>query len=250
MDKVLIITNNDNVWLKPAWSKVINSNDHNFEFNFITLPERKINKMNPLIYYFQNFGFKNVILLSFFSVIRMTKFYKVNKNTFRNDITMNLNSFDIEMIEKKLKDFKPSIVFITCSYIIPKQLINFSKDTSWFNKHASILPNGKGVFPYVYNTIDGLQQGISFHYVTEFIDAGDIVYLENIDSKKTMVAFYKEIYDNFDNYFLKFCKNLKLNVRHKQESNGSYYSYPDKKVLKTFYKAGGKIINLKDIINE
>tara|TARA_X000000368_G_C22997660_1_gene697425 strand:- start:661 stop:1413 length:753 start_codon:yes stop_codon:yes gene_type:complete len=250
MEKVLIITNNDNVWLKPAWSKVINSSDNTLKFNLITLPEKKINKMNPLIYYFQNFGIKNFILLALFSVLRMIKFYKTNKNTFTKDITMNLNSFDIEMIEKKLKDFKPSIVFITCSYIIPAQLLNLNRETSWFNKHASLLPNGKGVFPYIYNTIDGLQQGISFHYVTESIDSGDIVYLENIDLKKTMVAFYKEIFDNFDEYFLKFYKNFKSNVRYKQEGKGSYYSFPNKKVLKTFYKAGGKIINLKDIINE
>ena len=42
MVKILIITNNDSVWLKPAWSKLINSKLKQFEYSLITLPEKKI----------------------------------------------------------------------------------------------------------------------------------------------------------------------------------------------------------------
>ncbi len=42
MKKILVITNNDSVWLKPAWVNVINSVHNQFEFNLITLPEKKI----------------------------------------------------------------------------------------------------------------------------------------------------------------------------------------------------------------
>ena len=31
---------------------------------------------------------------------------------------------------------------------------------------------------------------------------------------------------------------------------GSYYSYPDKHVLKKFYEAGGKVVSVKDIFSE
>ena len=65
-----------------------------------------------------------------------------------------------------------------------------------------------------------------------------------------MVDFYKEIYDNFDKYFMKFYKNLEENVRHKQHQQGSYYTYPDKNVLKNFYRAGGKVVSMKDIFSE
>lgn len=247
MKKILIISNNDSVWLKPAWAKVINSDNNLFEFNLITLPEKKLKNMNPAVYYFRSFGAKNFIFLSIFSIVRNIKFYKTNKKTFSKDICMKLNFFDIDAIEGKIRDFEPDIVFITCSYIIPKKLLQINDDILWFNKHASLLPDGKGVFPYIYNTINGFQQGITFHYVSEYVDSGDIVYFENINHKKTMVDFYKEIYDSFDEYFMKFYKNLKANVKHKQSGHGSYFSYPDKKELKKFYKAGGKIISFKDI---
>ena len=59
MKKILVITNNDSVWLKPAWVKVINSKHNQFEFNLITLPEKKIKNMNPALYYFRTFGLRN-----------------------------------------------------------------------------------------------------------------------------------------------------------------------------------------------
>ena len=59
-----IITNNDNIWLKPAWSKLIELKPKFLNFNFVTLPEKKIYNKNPIFYYLSNFGLKNVILLS------------------------------------------------------------------------------------------------------------------------------------------------------------------------------------------
>lgn len=250
MKKILVITNNDSVWLKPAWAKVINSEYKQFEFNLITLPNIKIKNMNPAVYYFRSFGLKNFLFLAIFSIVRNIKFYRTNKKTFNKEISLNLNFFDIDAIRNKIIDFKPDMVFITCSYIIPKELLKVNENISWFNKHASLLPHGKGVFPYIYNKINGFEQGISFHYVLESIDTGDIVYFERINLKRTMVDFYKEIYDNFDKYFMEFYKNLKRNVRQKQYEPGSYYSYPDKNILKKFYKAGGKIITMKDIFSE
>ena len=182
--------------------------------------------------------------------LRQIKFYKTNKKAFSKDRSMNLNFFDEDMIEKKILTFKPDIIFITCSYIIPEKLLQVNNDILWFNKHASLLPDGKGVFPYIYNIINGFDQGISFHYVSKSIDSGDLVYFEKISPKRSMVDFYKDIYDNFDKYFMKFYKNLEENVRHKQQGKGSYYSYPDKHVLKKFYEAGGKVVSVKDIFSE
>ena len=93
MKKILIISNNDSVWLKPAWAKVINSDNNLFEFNLITLPEKKLKNMNPAVYYFRSFGAKNFIFLSIFSIVRNIKFYKTNKKTFSKDICMKLNLF-------------------------------------------------------------------------------------------------------------------------------------------------------------
>ena len=247
--KILVITNNDAVWLKPAWSKLFVAGSKHFEINFITLPEKKIKNKNPLLYYFVNFGFLNFILLSIFSVARILKYYKSSKNTFKSEVSTNLKSFNTEIIENKISQFKPDFIFITCSYIIPKQLIDFNSNIMWFNKHASLLPDARGVYPYIYNKINEKKQGLTFHYVNENIDDGDIVYSEEINESISMVDFYKQIYNNFDNYFLKFYDNYLKNVRKSQMNPGSYYSYPNRKTIKNFFDKEGKIILLRDFLN-
>ena len=88
-EKILVITNNDAVWLKPAWSKLFVAGSKHFEINFINF-QKKIKNKNPLLYYFVNFGFLNFILLSIFSVARILKYYKSSKNTFKSEVSTNL----------------------------------------------------------------------------------------------------------------------------------------------------------------
>lgn len=249
MKNILVITNNDNIWLKPAWSKLLELKPKFLNFNFVTLPEKKIYNKNPIFYYLSNFGLKNVILLSIFSIIRLFKNFRKNKITFNKTTTLNLKFLDVKLLKDKIKEFNPDLIFITCSYIIPKELIEFDSNLPWFNKHASILPSSKGVFPYIYNQINENKQGLSFHYVTESIDSGDIVLIKEIKDSGSMVDFYIEIYDNFDQHFVEFYKNFEKNIKSKQRPGGSYFSYPNKIDMKKFYKKGGKVIKFKDIFN-
>ena len=85
--------------------------------------------------------------------------------------------------------------------------------------------------------------------MNENIDDGDIVYSEEINESISMVDFYKQIYNNFDNYFLKFYDNYLKNVRKSQMNPGSYYSYPNRKTIKNFFDKEGKIILLRDFLN-
>ena len=247
--KLLVITNDDNIWLKPAWGKVLKSKKNNLNFKFITVPEKKIQNKNALFYYYSVFGPLSFLMLSILSVIRVIKFMRLKNNTFSKENTIKLESFSVSKIKKIITEYKPDIIFITCGYIIPEELINFQKNITWINKHSSLLPEAKGVFPYIYNKINKNRQGITFHYVLETIDTGDIVYIQEIKSTESMVSFYKEICDNFDFYFDKFFKNHELNIKEPQISGGNYFSYPNKKIMKKFFDSGGKIITLKDIVS-
>lgn len=64
-----------------------------------------------------------------------------------------------------------------------------------------------------------------------------------------MVMFYKEVYNNFDRYFIEFFKNYELGIKHSQISKGTYFTYPDKKTINNFQKLGGKVIVLEDLLN-
>ena len=52
--KFLVITNNDNVWLKPSWARVIKKLEEEFEFFIITVPEKKIKNKQSKNLFFDN----------------------------------------------------------------------------------------------------------------------------------------------------------------------------------------------------
>ncbi len=247
--KFLLITNNDNVWLKPSWSKVIKKLNNEFEFFVITVPEKRIDNKHSAYYYLLSFGILNFVLLGIFSTLRLFKYFRSNKKVINKNNSIDLKYFEYKTIQKYINEYKPDYIFISCSYIIPKNLLSESKKNTWFNKHASLLPKAKGVFPFIYNYINNDKQGISFHYVTNEIDSGDIIFSKEIDINTSMVSFYKDIYNNFDKYFIEFFKNYESGVAVKQSSSGTYYSYPNRKIIKKFQKLGGKIILFKDLIN-
>ena len=159
---------------------------------------------------------------------------------------VSLKSFDIKKLKKEIKLIKPDLIIITCSYIIPEELLNVSKKSKWINKHASLLPLTKGLFPFVWNVIHNRSQGISFHEVTKEIDSGSIIYQEEITEQQSMVAFYKDIYFSFEKYFYNFISSFEKNIQI-ENHGGDYFSIPNKKDLKLFKNKGGKIITFKDI---
>ena len=129
-------------------------------------------------------------------------------------------------------------MFISCSCIIPNELLQI-KGVKWINKHASLLPETRGIFPYIWNVILERKQGISFHEVSDTIDTGDVIYQEEIKNSTSMTDFYKKIYDNFDKYFELFLLNYSTqNLKQNKEKN--YYSLPTKDDMKKFKRNSGK----------
>ena len=71
MQKVLIISNKDSIWLIPSWKKVVKkfSKDINF-VEIVYLPEKlkNFNFFQSIIYYLNMFGLFSFTLLSLFSL--------------------------------------------------------------------------------------------------------------------------------------------------------------------------------------
>ncbi len=248
--KILVITNDDNVWLLPAWYKVLKKHDNHIVFKkILTVPDKlaNLNEVQKYNYYLKIFGIINFILLGIFFLLNVLKNINIKKNIAKHAVLEKLSSFDIERISLEIKNNKPDIVFITCGYIIPNKLLDINKDILWINKHASLLPQTKGLFPYIWNVVNNKKQGISFHKVTKNIDEGEIVYQEQITEKQSMVSFYKEIYYSFDKYFFKFLNSLN-NHSILKNTSGDYHSLPTKKDMEIFNNNGGKIIKMKDLL--
>ena len=114
-----------------------------------------------------------------------------------------------------------------------------------------MLPEGRGLFPYMRIFTDNIQPGITFHEVIKDIDAGVIYHQKRIDNSHltSMVKFYKFI---FDNYYLEL-NNCLINIRNDKivtnNFDNSYFSLPNDNNLKEFKQSNGSLIKASDFLN-
>jgi len=66
------------------------------------------------------------------------------------------------------------ILLLSWKYLLPSELINLPK-VGALNLHYSLLPQFRGVYPVNWSIIEGNKlTGITFHFVNEEIDGGDV----------------------------------------------------------------------------
>ncbi|SEV91642.1 methionyl-tRNA formyltransferase [Halobacterium jilantaiense] len=82
-----------------------------------------------------------------------------------------------ECIEKLEPDFLVSAGF---DHIIPPEVLQIP-DSGAINLHPSYLPHNKGVNPDVWSIIEDRPAGVSIHYMTPEVDAGDLIARERVD---------------------------------------------------------------------
>ncbi len=97
---------------------------------------------------------------------------------------------------KTILDWKPDLI-VTCAYgqIIPNILLDTPKYHA-INVHASLLPKLRGGAPIHHAIIDGYQKtGITIMYMSEKMDAGDILAQEEIEitSHDTMGSLHDKL---------------------------------------------------------
>ena len=106
--------------------------------------------------------------------------------------------FKNEKLLKEIKKLNPDVA-IVCSfnYLLPKELYLIPKYGT-FNIHPSLLPNYRGANPYSHVILNKeTQTGVTFHYMDEHFDTGDIVLQKTVSilSTDTMGTLFKRLND-------------------------------------------------------
>lgn len=108
-------------------------------------------------------------------------------------------------------DLNPDLI-ITCAYgqFIPSKLIEYPEYKS-INIHGSLLPKYRGGAPIQWSIINGDEKtGISIIYMTKKMDAGDILYMKDldIDIRDTNSSLFNRLSDLARECILDFLPNF------------------------------------------
>ena len=186
----------------------------------------KINELLKLIskkffaLIFNNFVYRFDV---FFSVMSVIKKNKINYMKIEYDINK------IEYIDE-IKKFSPDIIISSCSVIFKEKLISIPK-YGCINRHSSLLPNYKGVYPVFQSIANGEEySGVTIHEMNKNIDEGKILAQEKIfNVDKNLYKIYKIAFDVSVDLVVKAINNKLNNKYINNNYQSKYFSFPTKK---------------------
>ncbi len=255
MKSILVISDKDQCWLEPFWFQMFQLEQETFRIEkIVTVPGKlsNLNSSRAKMWFLKQFGLNQTLLLQLFYLIRKIQYNATNifnrkKHRFSKEF-VRLDEFNSNRIREILNQVQPDIVFITTSHVIPEELL-VSSSAVWLNKHASILPNFKGLFPFFWASFFDSQLGYSIHVVTKYIDSGRIVFQEILPSHTSMTSFYLNVFESFGSNFEAIIKTELNGTRVPvTSSNTNSYSLPKRREVKVWYKRGFRVINWGDFL--
>jgi len=145
-----------------------------------------------------------------------------------------------------LKTFDPDLIIsITANQIFKKRLLNLPKH-GCLNLHSALLPNYKGLMPtfWVLKN-DEKEMGVSVFFMDEGIDTGEILVqrafpIEQKDTLENLIDKNKKIGMDTIVKSIELIQSGNYQTKKFPEGMGSYYSFPTRKDVKEFTRAGKK----------
>lgn len=196
--RIFIITMDDPVYTVPFIRDIISARHKDIIGVATSKGDRMVigKKRSPLIYLFSlllimgpvsfvkhvfvtvSFKFRK-ILAKYFNFLDSPSILQTAKK-------YNIPDFDIttpnskDFLEK-LKSLRPDVIINQSQSIIRKELLSIPS-IGVINRHNALLPKNRGrLTPFWVLYKKEMQTGVSIHFVTEGIDAGDIIVQEKFD---------------------------------------------------------------------
>ena len=267
MTRIAIITEDDDIWALYAWSRAIPVLQlEGYEIIGIWACPSVLSGMRGskiYLWYLKRFGIYNFVKLALFAVIiklgRLTKRIVTKDILNIRDLAKNFgipfeycSSPNSPCFIRQIKSRRTDIMLIMVSFILKSEALS-SVNFAVINKHAAALPVNRGLFPYIWATINQDQQGVSYHKTIAGIDDGPILYQDLSIPKSalsSMVAYYFYVFQSFPHGIL---RAIKMCLEEKEappspEILKSYHGLPGAEDMRLFFSKGGKIIKLRDFL--
>lgn len=265
--RIAIISNDDKTWSLFAWNNVLNAGLLNEAYElkgFWTCNQKFGNKKTIKVrkWYFNTFRFWNFLKLFAFTVsFKVLSFIRAFTGNYQTSFAGLCKAHKIPYYKttlpndpnfiKWVKGNNIDILIIMVDHILKKEILD-APNICVVNKHASLLPTHKGLYPYLWATIANNPYGISFHKVNEAIDEGDLYYQEKVDNPaliKSMISYYFYVHKDYYKMLFKALKNIAASITVPLDESlpVSYNSLPTAADYKKFKDKGGRIITWQDI---
>lgn len=162
--------------------------------------------------------------------------------------TDDINHKDIEdLIRRKEPDL---ILVMYFDQLINENIFNIPKFKT-INIHPGSLPQYRGPFPSFWAKFyEESDMGITAHYVDSKFDTGDIIHKKNvnINKEKSIIGVDRILFNNIADFIIELLYLVEQNnlLRTSQNNMGSYYTFPDKNVMKEAKLKKIKLYTYKD----
>lgn len=259
--RIVILTSDDKTFALPVWHATIEKLRQGYDVcGIVVVPERlgRHYGLSIPIWYARTFGISDSFLLSLYAMKKKFMLLQSRINTWEQlGKTFHIpvyhvsdpNSDEAVTLVAKLR---ADVMFIMVGFILKSPMIH-SVSLGVINKHAALLPLCRGLFPYFWAMARGMPLGISFHMVTEDIDAGKILVQKVLKGPyRSMVQFYHDVFRRFPDMAVDAVVRLtqKKYFVPPRSMRPSYFGLPKSQDAKQFRAKGGRVIVWQDFIHQ
>lgn len=175
----------------------------------------------------------------------------VKKLASQNNLKIILFESNDQLYEKVKKLDIDFIISASWRSIVPKNILSLAR-LGAVNMHNSLLPKYRGSYANSWPLYFGeSESGVTFHYMTEKFDDGNIIWQERFEIEPTDTA--KEVWDKCNIAYMKMFKYLWpkhenwKKMSKKQTGKPTFFSIKDFEALNEFDPE--KKVKIKDFVN-
>lgn len=200
--RIAIFTHEDYTWAFPTWAKTIPALARQHDVVGLYLFPKSLGKnkgRHVALWYLRTFGLWSFILLSLYAIKTRLARWLSSPSTWeslagRHNLDLRKSqSPNATEVCRWVKENRIDAIFIMVDQILKVEIVKAPR-LGIINKHASLLPSCRGLFPYFWARLHGLPTGVSFHKVEAGVDAGTLLAQRRHDSAGSMLRFYIDVF--------------------------------------------------------
>lgn len=248
--RVAVFCESDYTWNFPLWKDALRALSERYDIVGICLfPTRTgpLKGARAIAWYLRTFGLKGFFLFSLFGVRR-----QIGRLTDRISSWSALGrALDIEIVQADspnddsvlawTRSHEIDVGIISLDYILGQPIIDAVR-VGIINKHSSILPSCRGLFPFLWSTVEGQPSGYTLHVVERGIDTGPILLQRRLrpEPNPSLLRFYIDVFSMFPDEIPAAIERM-LRRQYQPPATDvrpSYHGLPDRAAVRAFCENG------------